>query len=469
MLPKSVFEKRLNIKIATSNLMDNAISLWLDMYENKPPWLGGKANVKSLNLPAAISEEMARLVLTEFEFTLNGSARADFLQGSLDNFFGTISNTMELWCALGGIAIKPYASGSGEVPDEICMDVVTANRFYPTAFNSNQEITAAVFIETKRVGDYLFTRLEHHALEGEHYTVTNKAFRSERLNTTATEDDMALNVSHPFLEEVTLDAVDEWAGLAPIVEMDGIEHPFFVYVKIPRANNIDPHSPLGASVYARAVDVIKEADRQFARILWEYKATEAAIDADASLFQTDNKGNPILPEGEERLYRSYDFEGKDANAGFLKEFSPAIRDESLFHGLNEFMRKIEFLCGLAYGTLSDPNDVAHTATEIKLSKQRSYTAVSAMQKAWSNAFDRLIYIMDALCTLYQIVPPGEINKTCTWGDSVLEDTEVEYQRRWSMVLAGKMKLEKFYSWYFGCTEEEAKDYIPESPTYPPIE
>lgn len=55
------------------------------------------------------------------------------------------------------------------------------------------------------------------------------------------------------------------------------------------------------------------------------------------------------------------------------------------------------------------------------------------------------------------------------GDGVLEDTEVEYQRRWSMVLAGKLKIEKFYAWYFGCTEEEAKEYIPEENTYPPEE
>ena len=38
-----------------------------------------------------------------------------------------------------------------------------------------------------------------------------------------------------------------------------------------------------------------------------------------------------------------------------------------------------------------------------------------------------------------------------------------------MVLAGKLKVEKFYAWYFGCTEEEAKEYIPEENTYPPEE
>lgn len=31
------------------------------------------------------------------------------------------------------------------------------------------------------------------------------------------------------------------------------------------------------------------------------------------------------------------------------------------------------------------------------------------------------------------------------------------------------KVRKFYAWYFGCTEEEAKEYIPEENTYPPEE
>ena len=150
-------------------------------------------------------------------------------------------------------------------------------------------------------------------------------------------------------------------------------------------------------------------------------------------------------------------------------FSPEIRDSSLYKGLNEQLRLVEFLCGLAYGTISDPATIDRTATEVKSSKQRSYTTVSNMQKAWDNGLDDLIEIMDILCDLYQIVPPGATEKTCNWGDGVLEDTEVEYQRRWSMVLAGKMKIEVFYAWYFGCTEEEAKKYIPEETTYPPEE
>ncbi len=471
MFPKYNLEQKLNVQIATSGVMDNAISLWLQMYENKPPWIGGKENIRSLNLPAAISEEFARLILTEFELKVEGSPRADFINEQLQNYISNMSNIVEMWGALGGIVIKPYVSGEDPVtgkPDRIRLDIVKANRFYPTAFTSSKEIMGGVFIDTKRVGDYLYTRLENHILNGDHYIVENKAYRSERINTMTTEDDQ-ISVQHPFMTEVELESVEEWAGLAPRVEMDDVDHPFFVYIKVPRANNIDPESPLGASVYSRAVDVIQEIDKQYSRTLWEYRAKEAAVHIADDLLEHDKYGAPILDEGEQRLYRTFDFEGKQGNESYLQPYSPDIRDSSMFKGLDELLRKCEFLVGLAYGTLSNLETVDRTATEIKASKQRSYTAVNNMQKAWDTGIDELLKVMDNLCTLYEIVPPGEIEKTCTWGDGVLEDTEVEYQRRWSMVMAGKYKLEKFYAWYFGCSEEEAAEYIPEQTPYPPEE
>lgn len=51
MFPKQNLERKLNVQIATSGVMDNAISLWLQMYENKPPWMGGEADTRTMNLP----------------------------------------------------------------------------------------------------------------------------------------------------------------------------------------------------------------------------------------------------------------------------------------------------------------------------------------------------------------------------------------------------------------------------------
>ena len=51
------------------------------------------------------------------------------------------------------------------------------------------------------------------------------------------------------------------------------------------------------------------------------------------------------------------------------------------NGYNRIVQKIEFNCGLAYGTLSDPQVVDKTAEEIISSKQRSYATVKAIQNS----------------------------------------------------------------------------------------
>ena len=456
--PKNNIEKQLHVSIATSVVMERALELWSQMYCNNPPWRGGKADVIPLNLPAAIAEEMARLILTEFSIEVSGSARGDYINQQIKDNFTSLSDHVELYCAKGGICLKPYVSGQ-----TINIDFTQADRFFPTAYTSSKEITGGIFVDTKRQGDYLYTRLECHSLVGTDYTITNHAFRSEKLNYQISDDDY-ISAQHPFMTVVPLSEVEDWAGLSEEpVTIQNVDHPLFVYIKVPRANNIDTYSPLGASVFSRAIEVIEQADRQFSRILWEYFATEAAVHASEDIFETDKKGNVILPEGKERLYRTFDFDIKEAGTGsYMKEYAPTIRDNSLFSGLNKYFQRIEFLCGLSYGTISDPQQIEKTAEEIRTSKQRSFTVVSRMQSAWDSGFDRLIYAMDVLCTLYGLAPAGKSEKAVTWGDGVLEDTNLEYQRRWSMVMAGKYKIEKFYAWYFGCTEDEALDLIPDN-------
>lgn len=466
MLPRSNIEKQLNISIATSAIMEQKIELWSRMYENNPPWRNVDTGVVPLNLPAAISEEMARLVLTEFHLEVTGSARADYINEQLQNNLMSLSDHVELYCAKGGMCMKPFVSVAGTID----IDFTQADRFFPTAYNSNKEITGAVFVEHKRKGDYMYTRLEAHNLVGTDYTIINKAFRSEKIISQLEGDQDYINVKYPYDTPVPLSEVEEWAYLSEEpVTIGNIEKPLFVYVKIPRANNLDTSSPLGTSVFSRATEVIEQADRQFSRILWEYEATEAAIHASTDIFNSDKQGKPILPAGRERLYRAFDFD--DKNASFFKEYAPEIRDSSLFSGLNKYFQRIEFLCGLSYGTISDPQQIEKTAEEIRTSKQRSFTVVTRIQKALGLGFEHLVYAMDTLCTLYGLAPIGKADTSIAWGDGVLEDTNIEYQRRWAMVLAGKLKIEKFYSWYFGCSEEEALDLIPDnsSGNYPPEE
>ena len=65
MFNKGTIQEALKVDVAVSNQMANAIDLWSMIYENKAPWLNN--NVKSLNLGATISSEVARMVTLELQ------------------------------------------------------------------------------------------------------------------------------------------------------------------------------------------------------------------------------------------------------------------------------------------------------------------------------------------------------------------------------------------------------------------
>ena len=182
LLPRNSVEKELKVQIAISGVMDNAIQLWKDMYENHPPWIGEKGTLCT-NLPATIAEEMSRLVLTEFELSTTGSKLADFINIQLERELTDLDIQVERYCAKGGIVLKPYVSvGPTGMPDKIEIDFVEADHFYPTAYNSKGEIMSAVFLQHKRMGDFLYTRLEYHEFSGNSITIVNKAYRSEKIS-----------------------------------------------------------------------------------------------------------------------------------------------------------------------------------------------------------------------------------------------------------------------------------------------
>ena len=114
---------------------------------------------------------------------------------------------------------------------------------------------------------------------------------------------------------------------------------------------------------------------------------------------------------------------------------------------------------LAYGTLSEPTYSDKTATEIKASKQRSYTTVSRMQENLQDALEDLLYAIDALTTLYKLAPVGTYQASFEWGDSVLTDTQVEQTMQLQEVGQGVRSKLRYIMWRYGLTEEQAQEEL----------
>lgn len=437
-------EKNVGVEIEIGKPMRAAIDLWNRMYVNQAPWLSEE--VVSMNLPALIACEVARMATLEMKSAVGGSKRADFLNSQYERIIRDIRICTEYAAAGGSLALKPYVDGK-----RIAVDYAQAGRFFPTAFNASAEVMGGVFIDTLTRGDRVYTRVEHHRMEEDGCHISNKAYRA-RLG------DNTLGEAIPLTE------VEEWADIMPEAVVDGVDRPLFAILKMPFANTIDPESPLGISAYAKAVDLIREADKQFSRVLWEMESGQRALYVDLRAFAAEESDPGTLPF--RRFYRMMDID--PASQGELyKEWSPDLRVREQLEALNAILQKIEDACSLSRGTLSEAPESraggAKTATELKIMRQRTYALVRDTQKAIENALRQLLWAMDVWCSVANLAPAGKYDASFEFDDSIVSDRVTEFAERLQLVSRGVMQEWEMRAWYMGETEEVAKANIKPPP------
>ena len=428
--------------------------------------------------------------------------RADFLSDEFEKVKRNIRRQLEYGIAKGGIVIKPYpvfdddfqtSKSNAEFVDfsekksindktinstskSVKLDAnqvksndsnekekkdykahfefeyIQADGFYPLAFDASGKMTEAAFIQKKIDKENTYSRIEYHKLAGKECTVINLAFKSNKMLKglqPGSETDLGI--------EIPLTDVPEWAGLQKKTVIKGVNRLLFAYFKMPEANTIDTYSPLGVSGYSRVVNLIKDADYQYSRLLWEFEGGELAIDVDRDALKLvmDENGNDRTerPIAQERLFRKVDLNAEDT----YNVFAPALRDDSLLNGLNSILVRIEDCIGMSRGSISNtPLNEAKTATELKILRQRSYSTNADIQMALEDTLKDVVYIMDILCSLYKITPQGEYECSFEWDDSILVDIETELSKRLTLMQSGLASKLETRMWYFNETENQAK-------------
>lgn len=432
--PQAVAEREFGASPAVSLTMEQHIGLWYAMMVNTPPWQN--CDVKAVGLPAAICREVARPTLVEFTANITGSKRADYLNENFQTAKENFNRALELGLALGGVALKPYIYG-----DNMLVDVTGAAGFQPTKFDPSGRCIGGVFKDKPvKVNGTYYVRLESHELNGTTYTIKNKAYYSDSSGSVGAD--------------AKLPDIPEWADIEPEVTIENVDGPLFAYFKPPIANTADSNSMCGMSIYgdAATVELIKQADEQWERLRWEYKSSERKVLMDGTSSTADmfNK----------RLFEIGPF---SSNGDFFQHIEPQIRDDAIYRGFQNTLRRVEFNIGLSYGDISDPQTIEKTATEIRSSKQRKYVLVSSIQAALAHTFDSLIYAMDVYASLYGLAPAGDYEATYDWGDSILDDQETkdkEFSRDLQLTSAGVMNPWELRAKYFNEDEDTAKAALP---------
>ena len=399
--------------------------------------------------------------------------RAEYLNKTYQKkLIPQLCRQIEYGIALGGLVIKPYVIQSKEEKvttdenglvlteevdkAEMEFDFTYANGFYPLAFNGGGDIVEAAFIQRRFDKDITYTRLEHHKYFADEHkvVVTNKAYKSTARGGV---DDLG--------QEIPLSSIPEWASIQPVTEILHANRLMFAYFKMPEANTYDMYSPLGVSGFDKAIKLIRDADIQYSTLLWEYEGGSLAIDIDRDAlrewYTTDEHGNQVLKSGmghlQQRLYRPVDI---GAEGDTYSQFAPALRDASYIQGLNTILMRIEDVTGLSRGTISEVDVTeARTATELKILKQRSYQSNAEIQRAIQTCLDDVIYVMNALCDLYDITPEGEYEVSYEWDDSILVDKDEELGRNITLMDKGIVSKKELRMWYKGETEKQAREAL----------
>ena len=416
--------------ITLSDRMIDAINEWKRMLNGEADWITDY--VESLKIEEGICREFADATLIEMETRIS----IDSLDKKYQKAIVDLNENMQEGLGLGSFVLKPIGNSGSEF--------VSADKFVPITFGDDGKPLDIGFLTVKRVGqnDY-FTRFERHYFTNGNLTIENKCFHSQD------PSDIGQTCS--------LEEVPEWASINPgPVIYPGMQQMDFGYYRNPIKNRIDG-SACGVSVFEAAKGRIRKADIQGARLDWEYDSGERAIHVDDRALKKDRKtGRFGMAKLNKRLYRGLNLDdGKDKE--LYKEYSPEMRDEAYKRGLEEYKREIEFIVGLAYGDLSDAQEVEKTATEIKISKARKYNRVTAIQSNLEECLEDFA----AGLAFYNGLYTSGYEFMCKFNDSILIDEESERQQDRQDVSMGVMShLEYRMKWY-NEDEETAAENLPE--------
>ena len=408
-----------------SEEMFKKINLWNDMLNGSAPWCNDY--VRSMKSESGICREFSDVVLSEMDVNISNEKLFDKFKNCTED----INEYLQQGLALGSFCLKPIGNGASEF--------ISADKFVVLSFGLDKKPDDIVFFDVRKVdSNKTYIRFERHSIKEGKLVITNSAIE--------------LNGQNSVNRVVSLSVLDDWAELPEEIEYPTMKVLDVGYYKNPVINNIDG-SFCGVSIYSEAIDIIKRIDVQGARLDWEFESGERAIHVDSAALKKKPNGENGLAKLNKRLYRGLDI---DSDKELIKEYSPDLRDVNIVNGLETLYRQLEFIIGLAYGDLSNPNTIEKTAEEIKTSKQRKYNRVNAIQAKLKICLEDFV----AGLAFHEGLVTSGYEFTCNFTDSILTDEKTERQLDREEVAIGAMSILEYRMKWYGEDEATAKKNLP---------
>lgn len=435
----------------TSTVMQKEQSTWYNIYTGKPPWQCREEGreVETINFAKKLCNETARLTTLALGITVEGSARAEWLQKQINKYITRLKfDKCEYACALGFIVIKPNGQS---------LDYVLPNNFVPVGCDDDGNINAGIFVDRQKQVEKFYTRLEYHRFDiqvpavEQIYIITNKVYVSNNDRTIGKEID--INKS-------------PWNGLLEEAYVSGLDRPLFAVFGMPIANHIDIDSNIPVSFFSNAITELKRLDIASQRMADEIDDSKKIVIMGDSLTAgsgekinkkmgklLDRQGNP-LP----RYIRAIpgNTEGDDYH-----EINPQLNTEQRMAGINHYLDSVGVKCGYSTGQFVMNGRTGQvTATQVEADDRETIQTIKNIRDSLQNATDNVLYVLDKWADLYDLTPVGAYRVNYDFGDITYNEDE-DRARNWQYVQAGKYPFWRYLVRFEGYSEEEAKEIVAE--------
>lgn len=421
--------------------MVQAVEAWDRLFylTNQPP--------HSLKLAQSMTSYMAALATSEMTFSTGTSARADWLQQQCTaNLTPHLFEAVQLAGVGGMAAVKPFVENGS-----LYAEVIPRCRIFPERWGPNYRLNAGYFTDFDKItGDVAVVKVEHFDLQDGDLTITNKAYR--------------LKTGGLMGEEMPLTDVPRWAALEPEVTIQNVDRPHFGLLRMPMLNTVDA-SPYPVSLYANALDTLRQLDAAYGDFVWERETGKRRMILDRTAAMRDPlNGKPPIPfrEMASDFYMTIDMSDEKP----WDDYTPDFRFDAYKTSMETLLRLLEMQVGFSAGTFAiEPRTGRVTATQVISEDRTTYNTIKAIQdRGLTTGLLDVLYWFDVYATLYSLAPAGSVEPAVSFGDSIFEDTGVEFQRRMALAQANYLRPELVTAWYFGVDEEKARQMMPAADT-----
>lgn len=413
-------------------------------------------NLSKMNMAKKVAEDWANLLMNEqTRIDAEDPQAGIFLRGKNGN--GGVLGDNDFWTKINQLVEQSFALGTGAVvlrlenarigeqgrllasPEgRIRMEYVTASNIIPLSWQG-ETVTEAAFSGNMTIAGESVTYLQIHRKEKDGYVIDSVCF------------------SDKTGEQVPLPE-----GICKRVRT-GSRKPWFALIKPNIVNNLT-NTPMGISVYANSIDILKGLDLCYDSFNMEFYLGKKMVFLRKDLMVRDQDGRLYAPQDCSRQLFMY-IGDKNVDGDLLpQEFNPALRVSDHTKAIQQQLNYLSCKCGFGdrYYCFNE-NGMPATATEIISANATLYRS---MRKHEILLEQPLLHLGETILSIGKEILGKALD--CNAGlsvrfdDSIIEDRSAEQKRDMELVSMGLMLDWEFRMKHYGETEGLARERCKEA-------